>query len=63
MQAIEVLIVTGITIWIFEVIADKFIKIRYLKKLKKKNMVVLYDEHSNIMFLYNEKTGEKTRIN
>jgi lipoprotein signal peptidase len=63
MQTIQVLIFVGITIWIFEVIADKLIKVIYLKKLKKKNMVVLYDEHSNIMFLYNEKTGEKTRIN
>lgn len=63
MQTIEVLVVAGITILILELIANTIFNVLFMKKFKKKNMVILYDENSNKIFLYNEKTGEKTQIN
>lgn len=63
MQTIEVLVVAGITILILELIANIIFNVLFMKKFKKKNMVILYDEHSNKIFIYNEKTREKTQIN
>jgi hypothetical protein len=63
MKTIEALVVAGITILILELIANTIFNELFIKKFKKKNMLILYDEHSNKIFLYNEKTGEKTRIN
>jgi hypothetical protein len=63
MQTIEVLVVAGITILILELIANTIFNVLFMKKFKKKNMVILYDEHFNIRYIYNEKTREKTQIN